>query len=100
LRASELAVLKARADSERLNGLDVLARMAERLDEQIVQLRQKRDALRSRRDCRQVNFAFAPPFIGAFKANLFGGIEDDVVPLPILFSGMATRPRAQRRADR
>jgi hypothetical protein len=47
LTGSELTVLKARAESEQLNGLDVLAQMAEQLDGQIVQLRQKRDALRS-----------------------------------------------------
>lgn len=45
--ASELAVLKARAESERMKGLDVLAQMAAQLDEQIVQLRRKRDGLRS-----------------------------------------------------
>ena len=46
LSASELAVLKARAESEQMKGLDVLAQMAAQLDEQIVQLRQKRDALK------------------------------------------------------
>jgi hypothetical protein len=44
LNGSELAVLKARAESEQVNGLDVLAQMAEQLEEQIVQLRRKRDA--------------------------------------------------------
>ena len=47
LNTSELAVLKARAESEQVNGLDVLAQMAEQLNGQIVQLRQKRDSLRS-----------------------------------------------------
>ncbi len=47
LAGSELAVLKARAESERIHGRDVLAQMAEQLDEQIVQLRRKRDALGS-----------------------------------------------------
>ncbi len=47
LTGSELAVLKARAESERIHGRDVLAQMAEQLDEQIVQLRRKRDALGS-----------------------------------------------------
>ena len=47
LNGSELAVLKARAESEQMNGLDLLAQMAEQLDEQMVQLRRKRDELRS-----------------------------------------------------
>jgi hypothetical protein len=47
LTGSELAVLKARAESEQMNGLDVLAKMAEQLGGQIVQLRQKRDGLSS-----------------------------------------------------
>jgi hypothetical protein len=47
LTGSELAVLKARAESEQMNGLDLLAQMAEQLNEQIVQLRQKRDVLRA-----------------------------------------------------
>ena len=47
LTGSELAALKARAESERLNGRDLLAQMAMQLDEQIVQLRKKRDALMS-----------------------------------------------------
>jgi hypothetical protein len=46
LIGSELAVLKARAESEQMNERDLLAQMAEQLDEQIVQLRQKRDGLR------------------------------------------------------
>ena len=47
LNGSELAVLKARAGSEQMNGLDVLAQMAEQLDTQIFHLRRKRDGLRS-----------------------------------------------------
>jgi hypothetical protein len=46
LRGSELSLLKARAESERVNGRDLLALMAEQLDARIVQLRQKRDAPR------------------------------------------------------
>jgi hypothetical protein len=47
LTGSELAVLKATAESKQINGLDLLARMAEQLDQQIVQLGRSRDALRS-----------------------------------------------------
>lgn len=47
LNGSELALLRARAESEWVNGLDVLAQMAEQLDQQIVQLRRKRETLRS-----------------------------------------------------
>jgi hypothetical protein len=47
LSGSELALLKARAESEQMKGLDVLVQMAEQLDEQIVQLQRNRDALRS-----------------------------------------------------
>jgi hypothetical protein len=47
LNGSEVALLKARAASEQMNGRDVLTQMAEQLDEQIAQLRRKRDALRS-----------------------------------------------------
>ena len=47
LSESELAVLKARADTEQLKGLDVLAQMAAQLDEQILHLRRKRDGLKS-----------------------------------------------------
>lgn len=47
LTGSELAALKARVESERKNGRDVLAQMAEQLSERIVQLRRQRDGLRS-----------------------------------------------------
>ena len=47
LSGSELALLKTRAETEQMNGRDVLVQMAEQLDEQIVRLRHKRDALRS-----------------------------------------------------
>jgi hypothetical protein len=47
LNRSELSLLKARAESERMRGLDLLAQMADQLDEQIVQLRQQRDGFRS-----------------------------------------------------
>jgi len=42
---SELGVLKVRADSERTRGSDLLAQMAAQLDEQIVELKRKKDAL-------------------------------------------------------
>jgi hypothetical protein len=47
LTGSELAVLKARTESERLHGVDVLTQMVEQLDERLVQLRRKSDSLRS-----------------------------------------------------
>lgn len=46
LIGSELAVLKARAESERMNGRDVLTQMAAQLSERIAQLRRQRDRLR------------------------------------------------------
>jgi hypothetical protein len=42
---SELSLLKAREEAERLNGRDLLAQMAEELDVQILHLRRKRDGL-------------------------------------------------------
>jgi hypothetical protein len=47
LTVSELALLKTRAESEQVNGMDVLRQMADQLDEQIVPLRRQRDVLRS-----------------------------------------------------
>jgi hypothetical protein len=47
LTGSELAVLKARVESERMNGRDMLAQMADQLSEQIIQLRRQLDGLRS-----------------------------------------------------
>lgn len=47
LIGSELAVLKARAESERMNGRDVLGQMAERLGERIIRLRRQRERFRS-----------------------------------------------------
>jgi hypothetical protein len=47
LNGSELSLLKARGESERMNGRDLLAQMAEQLDIQILQLRRQRDGLRS-----------------------------------------------------
>ena len=47
LNGSELSLLKARAEAERMKGRDVLAQMADQLDTQILHLRLKRDGLRS-----------------------------------------------------
>lgn len=47
LSGAELSLLKARAESERLNERDLLVAMAEQLDTQILHLRRRRDALRS-----------------------------------------------------
>ena len=47
LNGSELSLLKARAEAERMKGRDVLAQMADQLNTQILHLRLKRDGLRS-----------------------------------------------------
>jgi hypothetical protein len=47
LKSSDLYLLKTRADSERMNGRDVLAQMAEELEAQLLQLRRRRHGLRS-----------------------------------------------------
>ena len=47
LTSSELALLKARAESERMNGRDVLAQMAAELDTHILHLRRQRDGLKT-----------------------------------------------------
>ena len=47
LNGAELSLLKARADSARTNGRDLLAEMADRLDMRILSLRRKGDGLKT-----------------------------------------------------
>ena len=46
LNGSELSLLRARAEAEQINGRDLLARMADQLDAQILHLRRTTDGLR------------------------------------------------------
>lgn len=47
LNGSELSLLKARTESERMNGRDTLAEMAEQLERQLILLRERRNDIRS-----------------------------------------------------